>query len=69
MGGPNMSGLGGQTCLANASRTRSGDRICPENPGKLGCRKDFEDLHFTNSLDASPLIVRSFYDTNKIKSP
>jgi hypothetical protein len=29
----------------------------------------FDDLHFTNLLNAPPLIVRSSYDTNKIKAP
>jgi hypothetical protein len=37
--------------------------------GKLDWKVVFDDLHFTNSLDASPLIVRSSYDTNKIKAP
>jgi hypothetical protein len=30
---------------------------------------DFDVLYFTNSPNASPLIVRSSYDSNKIYNP
>jgi hypothetical protein len=33
----------------------------------FGGKVDFDDLHFTNSPNASPLIVWSSWDTNKIK--
>jgi hypothetical protein len=36
-----------------------------EFSGEFGSRKFFNDLHFTNSLNAPPLIVRSLYATNK----
>jgi hypothetical protein len=32
----------------------------------FGGKTDFDVLYFTNSPNASPLIVRSFYDSNKI---
>jgi hypothetical protein len=35
--------------------------------GKLDCKIFFNDLHFTNSPNASSLIVRSSYDTKNIK--
>jgi hypothetical protein len=35
--------------------------------GDFGGKIDFDVLHFTNSPNASPLIVRSSYDLNKIK--
>jgi hypothetical protein len=35
---------------------------------EIGSRKFFDDLQFTNSLNASPLIVQSSYDINKNKS-
>jgi hypothetical protein len=34
--------------------------------GDFGGKIDFDDLHFTNSPNAFPLIVRSSYDSNKI---
>jgi hypothetical protein len=37
--------------------------------GEFSSKKFFDDLHITNSLNASPLIVWSSYDTNKIKAP
>jgi hypothetical protein len=30
---------------------------------------DFNDLHFTDLTNVSPLIVRTSYDSNKIKTP
>jgi hypothetical protein len=36
--------------------------------GIFGLRIDFDDLHFTYSPNAPPLIVRSSYDSNKIKT-
>jgi hypothetical protein len=50
---------GGQTCPAKLTGSRSGDRICLDFSGKLDWKQVFDDLHFTNSLDASSLIVRS----------
>jgi hypothetical protein len=35
----------------------------------FGGKIDFDVLHFTNSANASSLIVRSFYDSNKIYNP
>jgi hypothetical protein len=34
--------------------------------GDFGGKIVFDVLHFTNSPNASPLIVRSSYDSNKI---
>jgi hypothetical protein len=34
--------------------------------GDFGGKIDFDVLHFINSLNVSSLIVRSFYDSNKI---
>jgi hypothetical protein len=33
-----------------------------EFSGRLDCRVFSDNLHFTNSPNASPLIVRSYYD-------
>jgi hypothetical protein len=49
----------GQTCLAMLTGTRLGDQICLVISGKFVWKYVFDDLHFTNSLDASPLIVQS----------
>jgi hypothetical protein len=51
---------GGWTCLVKHTGTQSGDRICSDFSGKLDWKCVFDDLHFTNSLNASPLVVRSF---------
>jgi hypothetical protein len=40
-----------------------------EFSGEIGSKKFLNDLHFTNSPNAPPLIVQSSYDTNKIKTP
>jgi hypothetical protein len=37
--------------------------------GDFDGKIDFDILHFTNSANASPLIVQSFYDSNKIYNP
>jgi hypothetical protein len=39
-----------------------------EFSGELDSKKFFDDLHFTNSPNVSPLIVRSSWETNKIKT-
>jgi hypothetical protein len=49
----------GRTCPAKLIGTWSGDWICLDISNKLVWKYVFDDLHFTNSLDASPLIVRS----------
>jgi hypothetical protein len=50
---------GGQTCPANASRIRLEEWICPDFLESWFGRYFFDDLQFTNSLNASPLIVQS----------
>jgi hypothetical protein len=50
---------GGRTCPTKLTRICLGDRICPDFSDKLDWKCVFDDLHFTNSLNASPLIVQS----------
>jgi hypothetical protein len=62
-----MSGLGAghvRQCLWNPVRNLDMSDFS-EN---FGLEIVFDDLHFINSPNVSPLIVQSSYDTNKIKS-
>jgi hypothetical protein len=53
-----MSGLGVRHVWQTPLELGLQGQMCPKIPGKLDWKKDFYYLHFTNSLDASPLIVR-----------
>jgi hypothetical protein len=47
---------GDQTCPARLSRIQTETRICLVFSGIFGLEIDFDDLHFTSSPNASPLI-------------
>jgi hypothetical protein len=59
--GPDMSGF----AYWNPARKPDMSEFSREFDSK----EFFDDLHFTNSPNASPLIVQSSYDKNKIKLP
>jgi hypothetical protein len=50
---------GGWTCPILVTGIRLGNRICPDFSREFGSKEFFDDLHFINSPNASPLIVRS----------
>jgi hypothetical protein len=50
---------GGRICPILVTGIRLGNRICSDFFGGFGSKEFFDDLHFTSSLNASSLIIRS----------